>query len=482
MRFFLLHSGQASASRLAKRVNGLVLAQDVKGITADDRVIRFGNTEDLDLGWTVNRRDALLSADSRRTLLKSLRRAGVACPRSRSAEEDTESKMHLLRHYRVPVFDLKALSCFRTESKAVWLSKRINQITDAFFEVPCELDDETKKVTQLAVRAVHALGLEFGLVSIGVLSKSRQVVLDVAATPVLKGRTLELYADAISDWMAQEEKNLRPDYDHLWMGADLEFMLRSRQGKMVMASRYFPQQGVVGCDDRTLAGDRTRRPLAEIRPEPATTPENLLANVKKALKKAHQFAKHSSSEWLAGSAPFTRYPIGGHLHFSGVAMSARLINLLDVYLGLPLMLIEDPETANRRRPKYGFLGDIRKKEHGGFEYRTPASFLVDPQITYAVFALADTIVRHHHELPYLPLHRQDYARAFYRSDRDYLLPLVEEAFRELAKTKTYAHYQAIIEPIVMMIRRDEVWDESQDIRRVWGLSHSSESKKRYTAS
>ena len=482
MRFFLLHGGQASATRLAKRVNGLLPVQEVKGIKSDDRVIRFGNTEDLDLGWTVNRRDALLSADSRRTLLRSLRRAGVSCPRSRSAEEDAEVKMQLHRHYRVPVFDLKALSCFRTENKSVWLSKRINQITDSFVEVPCELDEETKKITQLAVRAVHALGLEFGLVSLGVLSKSRQVVLDVAATPVLKGRTLDLYADAVKEWMSQEEKLQHPDFRHLLLGTDLEFMLRSKQGKMVMASRYFPQKGSVGCDDRTFAGDRNRRPLAEIRPDPADAPEELVANVKKVLKKATQLARRPYPEWLAGSAPFTRYPIGGHLHFSGVPMSGRLVNLLDIYLGLPLMLIEDPETASRRRPKYGFLGDIRIKDYGGFEYRTPASFLVDPQITYAVFALAFTVIHHHHELPYLPLHRQDFARAFYKSDRDYLLPLVEEAIRELEKTKTYVKYQDVIEPIFTMIRQDEVWDESLDIRTAWGLPQSVTMKKRSAAS
>ncbi len=482
MRFYLLHSGQASASRLGKSVSGLVLTQDLKGVTSVDRVIRFGNTEDLDVGWTVNRRDALLCADSRRTLLKSLRRAGVPCPRSRGSEEDIEAKVRLYRHYRVPVFDLQALGVFRTENKAVWLSKRINHISDTFAEVPMDLDDETKKIAQLAVRAVHALGLEFGLVSLGVLSKSRQVVLDVAATPVLKGRTLAMYADAIQSWMTQEQSGQRIAASRLLLGTDLEFMMRSKQGKMVMASRYFPLKGAVGCDDRSFAGDRNRRPLAEIRPDPAEMPEVLLANVKKTLKKATQLAKHTSPEWLAGSAPFVRYPIGGHLHFSGVPLTARLVNLLDIYLGLPLMLIEDPDTAVRRRPKYGFLGDIRQKDHGGFEYRTPASFLVDPQITYAAFALAYTIALHQHELPYLPLHRQDYARAFYKSDRDYLLPLVELAFRELEKTKTYNQYQEVIEPIFSMIRNDEIWDESIDIRHAWGLSTGAASKKRTAAS
>lgn len=478
VRFFLLHSGQASATRLAKRIPELILVQDVKGITPQDLVIRFGNTEDLDQGWTVNRRDALLCTDSRRTLLKTLRRSGVACPRSRSAEEDAETRLQILHHYRVPVFDLRAIGCFRTESKSLWLSKRINQITDSFQEVPLDLDDETKKVALLAVRAVHAVGLEFGLVSLGVLSRGRIVVLDVAATPVLKGRVLDLFTEAVTDWVAKETAPTRTVPSSLLLGSDLEFMLRSKQGKMVMASRYFPQKGVVGCDDRTFAGDRNRRPLAEIRPEPAEKPEELLANIKKALKKATLLARHSTPEWLAGSAPFVRFPIGGHVHFSGVPYSARLVNALDIYVGLPLMLIEDPLTASRRRPRYGFLGDIRHKDYGGFEYRTPASFLVDPLIAYAALALSYIVARHYRELSYLPLHRQDYMRAFYKNDRDYLLPLVEEAFRELKKTKTFELYRDSIEPVIAMIRADEVWDESLDIRLTWGLSISSSRKKK----
>ncbi len=474
MTFYLLHSGQTSAERLARQVPGLVPAQELRMVTADDIVIRYGNTDDPDRGhWVINRRESLLLAESRRAMLKSLRRAGVNCPRSRSQDDETELRTQLVRHYRIPVFNLKALTCFRTDAKTVWLSKRINQVLDTFSEVPMEYDDETRKVCLLAVRSIHALGLEFGLVSIGVTVHQRLMVLDVAATPVLKGRVLQLYAEAANTYLEMEERIKKGDKRAIMLGTDLEFMLRSKQGNLVLASRYFPTLGSVGCDDRTFGGDRSRRPLAELRPKPALTPEQLCANIKVTLREAGQLAKRMNPKWVAGSAPFERFPIGGHIHFSGVPFTGRIVSLLDVYVGLPLMLIEDPLTAARRRPKYGFLGDVRHKSYGGFEYRTPASFVLDPTIALGALALAYIVAQHHENLPYLPLHSSDRVRAFYKSDRDYLLPMSEEVYAHVKATRTYEDYKSAIDLLFSMIRSDEVWDETVDLRAAWQIPVAS---------
>ncbi|PWI58252.1 putative amidoligase domain-containing protein [Sulfoacidibacillus thermotolerans] len=470
MTYYLLHSGQMSAERLAAEVPRLVATEELRYVGPEDVVIRFGNTEDPDRGrWTINRRESLLVADSRRALLKTLRRAGVHCPRFTNRDEEAETRNQLIRHYRVPVFNLRALTCFRTEGRMVWLSKRINQIQDHFSEVGLEADEETRKVSLLAVRAMHAVGLEFGLVSIGIGQKGRPIVLDISATPVCKGRLLRLFATAIEDFIAVDEQISQGVEEKILLGTDLEFMLRSRQGKLIPASRYFPMRGKVGCDDRTLAGNRALRPLAEIRPQPAETPEVLCKNIELALREAQKFAPAAHPEWVAGSAPFEHFPIGGHLHFSGVPYTARIVNLLDAYVGMPLMLIEDPMTATRRRPKYGFLGDIRHKSYGGFEYRTPASFLVDPNIALGALALAYVIAHHHAELPYIELHDASRLRAFYRNDRDFLLPIAKEVYANIKQTSSYLPYREAIDLIFAMIQSDEVWDESVDIRKAWQL-------------
>ena len=59
------------------------------------------------------------------------------------------------------------------------------------------------------------------------------------------------------------------------LGADPEFILRRRRsGRIVAANRYFPYRGSVG-HDRLYARFLRGRPLAELRPAPASEPEEL---------------------------------------------------------------------------------------------------------------------------------------------------------------------------------------------------------------
>ncbi|MCY0876404.1 MAG: hypothetical protein OWT28_09060 [Firmicutes bacterium] len=470
MTYYLLHSGQGSAERLARRVPRLVAIRDIRPVGPDDIVIRYGNVREADAGWwTLNRRQAVRYAENPGQLHKILRRSGVRSPRQKGEGNLSQAaKLQLVRHYRIPVFSLKALACFRTEGKTVWLHQRVNQVQDAFSEVAVDTDEQARKVCLLAVRAVHALGLECGLVSIGIGPQGAAWVLDVAPSPVLRGRMLEVYAAGVVDYMEKQDRQRAGADPNMQLGTDLEFMLKTRQDKMMLASKFFPKQGTVGCDARTFGGDRNKRPLAELRPAPGRTPEELCRNIENGLQEAAKLARHEYPKWVAGSAPFERFPIGGHIHFSGLPYTGRLVSLLDVYVGLPLMLIEDPVSASRRRPRYGFLGDIRHKAWG-FEYRTPSSFLVDPDLAQGALALAYVVAMHHAQLPYLPLHTAENSKAFYRTDRDQLLSMALEVREQLSRTASYARYREVIDPIFDMIVHDEVWDESVDVRTAWGI-------------
>lgn len=471
MTYYLLHSGQGSAERLARRVPRLVAIRDIRPVGPEDIVIRYGNVREADAGWwTLNRRQAARYAENPSQMYKILRRSGVRIPRQNAdGASSSVARLQLVRHYRVPVFSLKALACFRTEGKSVWLHQRVNQVQDAFSEVQVDTDEQARKVCLLAVRAVHALGLECGLVSIGIGPQGAAWVLDVAPSPVLRGRMLDVYAAGIVDYMEKQDRQRAGTDANILLGTDLEFMFKTQQGKMMLASKFFSKQGTVGCDARTFGGDRNKRPLAEVRPAPARTPEELCKNIEHALQEAAKLARREHPQWVAGSAPFERFPIGGHIHFSGLPYTGRIVSLLDVYVGLPLMLIEDPVSAARRRPRYGFLGDIRHKGYGGFEYRTPSSFLVDPDIALGAAALAYLVAMHHTQLPYLPLHTAENSKAFYRADRDQLLALALEAREQLSRTATYVRYRDVIDPIFDMIVHDEVWDESVDVRTAWGI-------------
>lgn len=43
--------------------------------------------------------------------------------------------------------------------------------------------------------------------------------------------------------------------------------------------------------------------------------------------------------------PQPGFPLGGHLHFSGVALNGALLRALDNYLALPLALLEDKRAV-----------------------------------------------------------------------------------------------------------------------------------------
>jgi hypothetical protein len=59
---------------------------------------------------------------------------------------------------------------------------------------------EIPEVTQLAIKAVQALGLDFGAVDV-VFADGKASVLEVNSAPGLKGQTLVSYANAVRKYM-----------------------------------------------------------------------------------------------------------------------------------------------------------------------------------------------------------------------------------------------------------------------------------------
>lgn len=167
--------------------------------------------------------------------------------------------------------------------------------------------------------------------------------------------------------------------------------------------------------------------------------------------------------------PFTRYPIGGHVHFGGVPLSGQLIRVLDNYLAVPLLMLEEPSTARRRRKKYGYLGDFRYKEHGGFEYRTPASWLVSPQVTKAVMCLAKVLASEYQFLTQDLFLHPSAQEAFIAANREYFAPHFARIWSDLSKTSTFKLYAAELQIIETMVKEQRTWNERVDIRRTWEL-------------
>lgn len=481
MAYLLLHGGQPSAKRLLKQVRRLEPYISSSSVTSSDIVIRWGSSPESDplFARVMNPRDAIARTASRANLGKLLRKFGIRFAQKEQFKDVASGLKtgRLVRHYRVPLFDLSPLACFRLDSSPVWINQRIQRVQGAFREVSFDEDQVAKRVQNLAIRSLHAVGLDMGLVSIGMGQKGMLYVLDVTANPVLEGRLLELYQTAVNDFIDREERTDGQNLGPIRIGTDIEFMLQNAQGKMVLASNYLSRKGRVGCDDRSVQFDGKRLPLVELRPDPDYSPLGLLNNLKEVMAEASYSINRRLVQWRAGSMPFRPYSTGAHLHFSNVSFSSQFVKALDNYLGLPLMMVEDQSTASLRRPKYGFLGDVRFKDYGGFEYRTPASFIVDADVTAAAFCIAYLVAIHHHDLPVVDIYEPGLQSAFFQGQVDVLLPVVERNLASLRQLSTYERFRDHIEPLFRMIEARRSWNENVDVRAVWGIPRARRTRQ-----
>ncbi|RXT15198.1 hypothetical protein [Ammoniphilus sp. CFH 90114] len=473
MSAFLIYSKQNSLApllSLLKIPSGTTLTNEDA-----DVVIQWGGnsfTAQDPSRHVLNGAEGLANVSNRRLMLDMLKWNGIPTVDS----NQRSSKVSTIRRYFVTVFQQQELALFRSRGRKVWLTNEISASTDdSYEEIPMNRSvREVRKVLRLAVRSLYSVGLDFGGVLIAIGLNGGMQVIDITPTPRLNGDLAQKFANAIHEYVAVYSRKPKP----VTLGADPEFVLRNKtSGKMVLASRYFGKKGKVGCDHIWLRSDQTRKqlPLAELRPDPTQDPRQLTVNLYKTMLFAEKKIGNSSIEWLAGGMPLKGYPIGGHIHFSRAPVNSSFLRALDSYLALPLMLIENHHSLNRR-PKYGFLGDFRKQFHGGFEYRTLPSWLVSPRVTKGVLALAKLIAESYTELHQLPVLNPTVQRAFYEGNKDIVLSAVHSVWAKLEKTNDYSKYQHYINPLRDMMFRMEVWNEFQDIRVAWQIPPYSHKK------
>lgn len=325
---------------------------------------------------------------------------------------------------------------------------------------------DNPKITDMAKKAVYSLGLDIAKVVIILNTRKQYKLSYIDSSPVLRKKEIEAVKSYIKKmWEIENIKN-----KEVKMGADPEFMIiNSKTQKIIAASDFFPREGIVGCDNIRMP-NRQQRPIAEIRPKPTPSPLELTQNIKQALLSANKLAPYKNIKWLAGSQPFNGYYIGGHIHFSNIDLNFKLLRALDNYLGIIVSLIENPSTAARRRKKYGFMGDFRKKEHGGFEYRTPGSWLISPYITAAVLCLAKIVASRYPYLSANYLCSAEVQKAFYTGDQKYLKKYFNYLWNDIQNTDMYSIYREYLKIIPEMVEKDIIWDETVDFRIFWNIT------------
>jgi len=330
-------------------------------------------------------------------------------------------------------------------------------------------ENQVSKIADQARQAMYLLGLDYAMISITVNRQRKMKVSGVDASPAIRDKDLYVLIHKLDD-IKQEYQKGWPKSAEVKLGADPEFMIaNSKNGKMVAASEFFPREGLIGCDNIRVPS-RQQRPVAELRPNPNISPTILYSNIKQALEQANKMVPYRNIKWLAGSQPFSGYSIGGHIHFSNLELNNQSLRALDNYLGLPVFLIENQNSSVKRRNKYGHLGDFRVKDYGGFEYRTPGSWLITPEITMAVLCLAKIVSSNYRRLKRNYFITVEAQRAFYKGDQQYFKQYFEDIWRDIQRLDIYNEYKDQLEPIPNMISGNICWDEKLDIRKSWNLS------------
>ncbi|MBS3938099.1 MAG: hypothetical protein KGZ50_05965 [Peptococcaceae bacterium] len=457
MTVVILHSEPRRLSYLCQEMPELEVEKKLDLGAYPKLLIRWGVNEgpDPDCAVVINRAKAL-----------------QLLPEARKVWQKNNINLHsrsCYRRYSIYMFDLLPVLILRQE-----IGSRATVV------VGVNSSKETREATALAARALHVLGLDFAAVDIRLCSQGRLGVAAVNVAP----RDSRLLAQALVEPIRRRlrEVELRqtmsifqranPAYldKAVSIGADPEFMLRdNRTGKMLMASTFFPREGTVGCDSRFVKGTVSGYPLAELRPAPSYSPLQLTDNIRRAMELALRLSPYGNIEWRGGSMPFRKFPIGGHIHFAGVLVSGQLLRAFDNYLAIPLLLIEEGHTAALRRAKYGYLGDFRMKVHGGFEYRTPSSWLISPEIATATLCLAKVIASEYHVLRHDVFACPEAQVAFAAADRAYFTSHFRELWADIRTTSTFALYARVLEVLEEMILAGRTWSEKADIRRAWGL-------------
>lgn len=368
------------------------------------------------------------------------------------------------RRYVVRVFHLQAL-----EIMPVGSSMNVEE----YWRVGGEevLSVLYKKISKIAVRCMYALGIDYGEVIISAQMDSRFNIERISTMPNLRdARSAELFASAVDEigtrWHHAETQ--KDGSSAMMIGMDPEFLLIDQtRNKVVSASRYLNRLGIAGCDAIRIQG-RAIYHIAELRPSPGHEPDEMLEHLLHAFSAASARISDKSLVWKAGGMPRRGYPLGGHLHFSGIQLTANLLRVLDNYLALLVAIVED-DSSFQRRPRYGYLGDYRIKEYGGFEYRTLPSFLVSPLVTKGVIALARLIAESENQLLLRPLQQVEICEAFYKGNKETLRTVIPEIVTDIVGLNHYDRYESYISPFLSLVQSGHCWNESNDIRPLWKI-------------
>lgn len=323
-----------------------------------------------------------------------------------------------------------------------------------------------QRMMEAACRSVYVLGLHFACVHLKVHPNGAWHVEHVDPSPPVDDQLGRAYASSIIH-LAEVCRRGPETHAEVTLGADPEFALATDDGKLLYASRYLKHRGEVGYDRQSRRQRGSVFPLAEIRPNPSPSPLVLANNIRRALHSAGRMLPTNRTRWMAGSNPLSRFPTGGHVHLSGIALSTPVLLALDAYVAIPFMLLERRTRARQRRRKYGRLGEFRRKEHGGFEYRTLPSWLVSPAATRAALCLVKVVATEWPRLEAEPLRAPSVVKEFYLGKKPRFRQIFSNIWSKILSTPTGETYAYELSYVRRMVMNEHEWNDDEDIKPAW---------------
>ena len=146
-----------------------------------------------------------MRAQNRRKREELLQLHGMKTIASHAATVTRKAESQPFTHkYKVAVFHLQTLLVYEKKETLLLSEKVLTAATaiECQFRLhrscsPDQINFHVRRASRESVKAIYALGLDYGLVTIGITPSGHTLVLDVDPVPKLNGRLAQLFAQAI---------------------------------------------------------------------------------------------------------------------------------------------------------------------------------------------------------------------------------------------------------------------------------------------
>jgi len=277
---------------------------------------------------------------------------------------------------------------------------------------------------------------------------------------------------------------------NITLGCDPEFFLiDSDTRKLLSAQTFFKKWGEIGCDGI----------LAELRPNPSLTAKGLTDNIYDLICTTRNILNLTTNydpnkiTMYAASSYETGMPAipsigntgcataGFHLHFGLpknilgrkpdiVALMFKIVRVMDYFIGLPAIMLEDANESKRRsntQVSYGKPSDFRL-DFRTLEYRVPGgSLLRHPILTKGLIALGATVTED--IISKINLYTNKFKQLYWMKDNERIkeiypnilsikemYPLMCTPCNDMAKTYLNRIYTDVSNMIGFNERKDEI--------------------------